>query len=181
MFASIPLIFGIQQLLEGGVWFSLLHNSHVLNLISTYGFIVIAYVIWPILVPLSILLLEKNHFRKNVLKVLFGAGSLLGLFLLYFILSNNIISNANCNSIIYTTPSKTGYGLFLTLSYISVVSFSGMLSSYRMIKVLGALIFIFFCIAYYFYTASFISVWCFFASILSLVIYLHFVFDKKRK
>lgn len=180
LFASIPLIFGIQQLMEGAVWFSLARDVHLLNLFATYGFIIIAYVVWPILIPLSILLLEKKNIHKKILKVLLGLGTLLGLYLLYFIVSKNIVSGINCNSIIYTAPSRTEYGLFLTALYVSVISLSGMFSSYKMVKVLGVVMLTLFVIAYYFYTVSFISVWCFFAAVLSVVIYLHFVFDKNR-
>jgi hypothetical protein len=35
-------------------------------------------------------------------------------------------------------------------------------------------------VAYWFYTVAFFSVWCFFAAILSAVIYLHFKFEIKR-
>jgi hypothetical protein len=33
---------------------------------------------------------------------------------------------------------------------------------------------LFFALSYWFYTQAFFSVWCFFAAILSLIIYMHF-------
>jgi hypothetical protein len=37
-----------------------------------------------------------------------------------------------------------------------------------------------FMVAYWFYTVAFFSVWCFFAAILSAVIYLHFMSGNAR-
>jgi heme A synthase len=47
MFASIPLLFGIQQAIEGLVWVSLTHSSDVfLRQFFTYGFLFFAQVLW---------------------------------------------------------------------------------------------------------------------------------------
>lgn len=52
-FASIPLLFGIQQLIEGAVWLSF--SNSALNSISTYAYSMFSHVLWPIFVPASIL------------------------------------------------------------------------------------------------------------------------------
>jgi hypothetical protein len=50
-----------------------------------------------------------------------------------------------------------------------------LLSSHRTVKLFGALSLLSFGAAYYFYATWFISVWCFFAALLSAVVCLHFL------
>ena len=64
-FAGIPLMFSFQQITEGFVWVSLSNPGYSsLQQVSTYTFLFIAQVVWPLWVPLSIYLLEKNEKRK---------------------------------------------------------------------------------------------------------------------
>jgi hypothetical protein len=78
-FAFIPLIFGIQQLTEGIVWISF--SIPLVNLVATYIFLFIANVFWPMYVPISIFLLEKNKRRKRTLAIFFLIGSAVGAYL----------------------------------------------------------------------------------------------------
>ena len=64
--ASIPLLFGIQQAIEGIVWISF--GSTLLNTIAAYGFLFFAYVLWPILVPIATLLVETHPLRRRILQ-----------------------------------------------------------------------------------------------------------------
>lgn len=58
--------------------------------------------------------------------------------------------------------------------YLVSTTVSPLLSTLRGVKVFGALALLSFGAAYYFYATWFISVWCFFAALLSTVIYIHF-------
>ena len=59
--------------------------------------------------------------------------------------------------------------------YLLATTVSAMFSYHRLVKVFGVLALMSFGAAYFFYARWFISVWCFFAALLSAVIYLHFV------
>jgi hypothetical protein len=50
-----------------------------------------------------------------------------------------------------------------------------------MVKVFGVLALLSFAAAYFFYAIWFISVWCFFAALLSAVVYLHFVLYRAQR
>ena len=66
VFASIPLFFGIQQIAEGFVWITLPGHDYInLQKISTYLFLIMAQVIWPLMIPVSIMLMEKNNQKKK--------------------------------------------------------------------------------------------------------------------
>ncbi len=79
-FAMIPLLFGIQQGIEGVVW--LTFGSEPLHTISTYMFMLFAYVFWPVYVPLTIWLIEKQRVRKKLLAGVAMIGLAIGLYLL---------------------------------------------------------------------------------------------------
>ena len=43
-FAMVPLLFGLQQFIEGLLWLSFQFNSHLLNVIMTYVFTLVSQV-----------------------------------------------------------------------------------------------------------------------------------------
>ena len=59
--------------------------------------------------------------------------------------------------------------------YLLSTTLSPFLSTYRTVKFFGVLLLLSFAAAYALYATWFISVWCFFAALLSLIVYLHFV------
>ena len=66
VFASIPLFFGIQQIAEGFFWMTLPGHDFInLQKISTYLFLIMAQVIWPLMIPVSIMLMEENIKRRK--------------------------------------------------------------------------------------------------------------------
>jgi hypothetical protein len=171
----VPLGFAIQQLSEGFVWLSLLHNysNLVLNL-ATYVFMFFAFIFWPAYVPACLYQLEQNDIRKDVLRMfrLIGyvtAGLLLGR-MLYFGVQAQL---ANCH-IMYTSNLSelswlvagiimAGY-LIATVGALLVCSVPG-------VRSLGFLIGCAYVITYLFYINFLISVWCFFSALVSLLIY----------
>jgi hypothetical protein len=55
--AAFPLLFGIQQLVEGALWLRL--ESQITDWTTSvlaHGFLTFAEIVWPILVPISALL-----------------------------------------------------------------------------------------------------------------------------
>ncbi|MDO8445049.1 MAG: hypothetical protein Q7T53_02920 [Deltaproteobacteria bacterium] len=174
-FAMIPLLFGVQQIIEGMLWLSFRYDVPLLNMTMTYVFTLFSHVLWPIFVPFSIGLLETVAWRKKVISTFLITGIAVGLYNLYFIVTYPVISEINCN-IVYALPHFNKVqvmGLYLAATCVSCF-----FSSHKIINVLGVLTLFLFIIAYWFYTVAFFSVWCFFAAILSVVIYLHFKLKK---
>lgn len=174
--ALIPLLFGIQQIIEGFVWLSLLRGSTVLNQISTYGYTFFSHILWPIFVPFAIALVEVDPLRKRILHAFQIMGIIVGGYLLYGAIKDPIISSILNNSIMYENVFL--YKFLITGFYITVICGSFFVSSEKLLNVFGIVLLISFLTAYYFYTLTFVSVWCFFAAVLSLIIYLFF---KNRK
>ncbi len=176
-FAMIPLLFGIQQLIEGMLWLSFQHNLQILNVSMTYLFTLFSHVLWPVFVPFAFGWVETVPWRIKAILVFRYIGGAVGLYLLYFIIRFPITSEINEN-VMYIFPDFHK-PLILAL-YIAATCVSAFFSSHRFINIFGILTLILFFVAYWFYTEAYFSVWCFFAAILSFLIYLHFKFEKAR-
>ncbi len=178
--ALIPLLFGIQQLLEGLVWISLRNGLSLLNSISSYSFIFFAHVLWPIYVPIAVLLVETVAWRKKMIMTCGALGAAAGAYLFaVFIMypTSSVIVN---HSIQYICPSPRVPLSLHAVCYIIATCGATLLSSHKMIRLLGICTAVFLAISYYFYTATFASVWCFFSAVLSIILYFHFSPWKKN-
>ena len=176
-FASIPLLFGIQQLIEGMLWLSFRFEIPLLNVTMTYLFVLFSHVLWPIFVPYSIWLIETVVWRKKVIRIFQLIGSAVGLYLLYYIIMFPITSEIKVN-VLYVFPDFHKPPVLLL--YVVATCVSGFFSSHRIINVFGVLALLLFMLSYWFYMVAFFSVWCFFSALLSGVIYLHFRFYAAR-
>src|SRR5487761_2483161 len=103
-FAMIPLLFGIQQLIEGMLWLSFEYEAHLLNVVMTYLFVFFSHVLWPIFMPLSIGMVETVPWRKKVILVFQITGWSVGLYLLYFIVMHPITSEIKVH-VLYVFPN----------------------------------------------------------------------------
>lgn len=171
-FAAIPILFGVQQGIEGLVWLSFGYSMPVFTQISTYAFMFFAYILWPTFVPFAIRSLETDPHRKQILGVFQGLGMGVSLYLLYFILSHPMVAHIANKSIAYPMPPE--YGALIMGSYLLTTSVVCFFSSNKIINIFGTLIAVSFGAAYYFYTTTFVSVWCFLSAILSVAVYWYF-------
>ena len=57
-FAAIPLLFGIQQIVEGMIWLSFGDASPVPNATLTFAYSLFSHVLWPIYMPYAVGRLE---------------------------------------------------------------------------------------------------------------------------
>lgn len=170
--ALVPLLFGVQQLTEGGLWIALNHHLPGLQSWTTYIFSLFSHVLWPIWVPLAILLVETHRRRRALLGAFQALGLTVGLYLLYFLISNPVSAQIHQNRILYDSPHF--YLAAIVVLYLSATCVSGLFSSHRCINVFGVLAFSLAILAYEISVKAFVSVWCFYAAVLSLLIYLHF-------
>jgi len=171
VFASIPMLFAIQQLAEGVLWLALSNPSYAwLQQGATYIFLVFAQVIWPLLVPVSILLLEKKEERKKVQKVLIGIGAVISVYLGFCLLFYNVQASIVGYHISYELDFPPTFGGVGSLLYVIATIVPPFFSSYKRMWTLGTAILISYIITMIFYTDYIISVWCFFASIISIAV-----------
>ena len=170
--ALIPLLFGIQQLIEGVLWLTLPAGPALLNSALTHAYSFFSHVFWPIYVPLAVLLLEPVRWRHGLLTGIALAGAAVGLYLLYALVRLPVVAEVSESHIAYISPHF--YVFSVMALYVLGTCVSLMLSSHRAVRLFGAAAFLSFMAAYVFYATWLISVWCFFAALLSGIVLLHF-------
>ena len=171
-FAAIPVLFAIQQLIEGVIWLTFSADTPLLNTVMTHAYSFFSHVLWPVYLPVAVLMIEPPGGRRRTLTALVLAGSAVGIYLLYVLVAFPVVSRPTGQHVEYDSPHF--FAAEVMTLYLVSTTVSPLLSTLRGVKVFGALALLSFGAAYYFYATWFISVWCFFAALLSTVIYIHF-------
>jgi len=172
MLASVPLIFALQQASEGIVWLTMNNPQYAwLHQLAGLLFIIIAQVIWPIFIPLSLLMLETQAYHKKVLSVFGVLGAMVSGYSAFSLIRSPMIITIACNSISYdflhTPLSLQDTYLFI---YTIPVVMSFFISELKLGWVLGSSLLAALAISWIFKSAALGSVWCFCAAILSVLV-----------
>ncbi len=170
--AAIPLLFGMQQISEGLIWLSFRSDSSLPDATLTLVYSLFSHVLWPIFVPFAVGLLETVSWRKKALAACQVAGTAVGLYLLYVVVQFPVTSRVLGQHIVYESPHF--YILAVMALYLIATCVSSLLSSRRIIRIFGALSLVTFLAAYAIHAATLVSMWCFFAAVLSFIIYCYF-------
>ncbi|RKR84718.1 hypothetical protein BDD43_4969 [Mucilaginibacter gracilis] len=172
LFAAIPLIFAVQQIAEGVLWLILPHPALLhLQKYITYFFLVFAQIIWPLWLPVAVLLLEKSKTRRLFQKILIGIGLLVSGYLTYCLIHYPVHADINCYHIAYEQVYPAKLRVMGGLLYIIATIAPPLFSHIRRMWILSLTVFISYIITTVFYDNYVVSVWCFFASVVSLSVY----------
>jgi len=167
--AAMPLLFGIQQAVEGVVWIST--GIPWLQTAAAFVYVIFSHVLWPFYVPLAVGALESPGRRKIVLKGFLLCGISLSLWLAAYVVRGPVRASLATGCVVYTMilpPIPHGLA-----AYVFVTCFSCLISSHKFIRVLGWSLMGALSLALWAYQEAFYSVWCFFSAILSVIIYAH--------
>lgn len=170
-FAAIPLLFGIQQLVEGVIWLTFHYDAPALKLAMTYVYSGFSHVLWPMYIPLAIYCLETTPWRKRAMLAFGVVGIAVGSYLLYFLIAGPVVAAAINQHIVYESPHFNVGPVMV--AYVVATCFSEIVSSHTFVRLFGLLAFLSFVAAYFAYTQALVSVWCFFAALLSVLIFVH--------
>jgi hypothetical protein len=170
-FASIPLIFAIQQFSEGFLWLALLSPTYAfLQKITTYTFLTFAQVVWPTWVSFSILLLERDNKRKRMLYAILSIGVLVSLCLTYRLLTQTISSRIGDHHIIYDFGTPMRAIKYFSIFYFISTVVPPFVSGIKKMWYLGFIILASYLATEIFFKKAVISVWCFFAAVISIAV-----------
>lgn len=172
-FAGVPLLFAMQQFVEGVLWLLLPQigtggASHLL--VQVYAFFI--GVIWPMVIPLGILLIEPDRWRKRLMTAVFAIGVIVAIGTFIIILRYGVEVAVVNHCLVYSNPF--GGGLLVRSAYVIATCAAYFLSSHRSVRWIGVAMLGGFGVAYSFYHLNWPSVWCFFAALVSALIYYHF-------
>ena len=172
-FAAIPAVFGVQQLIEGALWLTFPDKAPLLNSALTHIYSLFSHVLWPIYVPIAVLLIEPIEWRRKLLAGIALSGAAVGLYLLYYLVTQPLVAQVEGHHITYISPHF--YTVPVMIVYIIATCVSSLFSSCGSVRSFGFVSLLASGAAGIFYSAWFISVWCFFAAILSMIILSHFI------
>ncbi len=173
--AAIPVTFGVQQACEGLVWVGLEANSSTVVRLGAFGFLAFAYWFWLFWAPWSVAIAEVNARVKRVGWSLGGLGCGYGalLYLPLVFQPDWLTVQVVRHSIEYDTrllfdPWVSQEVDRLVYALIVLIPFA--LASNRALKGFGATIALSAITSHWLLHQVFVSVWCFFAAVLSLLI-----------
>ena len=170
-FASIPFLFSIQQFVEGLNWLSLTDSDYSnINSISTHVFLLFAQVVWPTLVPVSIWFIEKNENRKKVLGALSCLGLLVSSYLFYCLLNFKVESHVSGSHILYHLNFRHIGIRYSGAFYFIPTVLPAFISSIKRMPYFALTILLSFLVTKLYFEDFLISIWCYFAAALSILI-----------
>jgi hypothetical protein len=171
--ALLPLLFGIHQIEEGVVWLSL--EDQISPEIGTWAkwlYVIFAHGLLPTISPLSIFLIERYRFRRWMLAAALAVGLAMTVYTFWTFLWYPVTDSIVHHSVEYQ-DRVTGSTVFSVL-YICVTCGPMFLSGDRSIVWFGALNIFGLTAAAVFKHLAFTSVWCAWAAMISVLIFLHF-------
>jgi len=173
-FASMPLLFGVQQLSEGFLWLALTREeyAHWIDY-PMFIFIVIAQTFWPAWVPWSIRALEVNVVRRKWMLPLVWIGvfvSVRNLISLLFL--SEVTASVNGIHILYSFSDPINLPIISAVLYILAIVGPPLISSARHMKLLGVFIALALAVSAVYFKEVVISVWCYFAAAISAIVFL---------
>lgn len=177
--AATPILFALQQTIEGLLWLNLLWEPGGLDSAAlTSSYLFFAEVFWPIYSPLAVFLIEPSIGRRHFMLFCLAVGVSLGTYLLWPILTQTHNAAIQDGHIVYAAEHRRLD--VVALSYLTATSLPLVLSSHRTMVVLGAITLVGSMVAYVSYWEAFVSVWCFFAAAASVAILHHFDWTRRR-
>lgn len=143
-------------------------------------FLIMADTLWPFIIPLSVLLMEKNARKKKILWYLFVAGLSVSVYYAFCLLFLNVTPQINGYHIQYNSDFPEVVAIPVFIVYLVATITPLFVSSIQRTHLLGILMFFSCLVTTIFFTQFLTSVWCFFAALISAVIY-WILSDSKRK
>ncbi len=182
LLSCIPIVFGLQQLTEGLLWIGLSRPGYeYLVQPAKYGFLLFAQVVWPTFIPLSMMRIEPNPVRKNIMKVLLAFGVLLSGYFAYCLSAYDVTVAPGCAHINYVLSYPTLGVYAMSWGYFLPAAIPPFISGIGRLRVLGLATLLAYVAAKIFYEQFVISVWCFFAALVSsFVLYIIYEMNPKK-
>jgi len=185
-FALYPLVFGIQQAMEGWLWLSFETGSVESLRIPALSFVFFSHFFWLFWIPYSCYTIETADRKKRLFFFTTIMGSVSGLAMLL-----PVIMYADWMSVSLIRHSIS-YELKLLFDdfvpriavrgfYVLIILVPLLLSSWRFLRYFGVIIALSVLMVVSWYSETFISVWCFFAAIMSAYMLTLFICLGKQK
>jgi len=173
VFACIPLFFSVQQFLEGMVWVSFANPFNAtLNSYATYGFLIFAQIVWPLWIPFAMVMVENKRKRHKIQMLFVAVGMAEAVYQIYALSTYHVHSQIIGHHVYYALANPGAMKYIEAPFYIAATIISTFFTSVKRMWIVGVAILISCLITVVFYDHYTVSVWCFFASAISISVYL---------
>jgi hypothetical protein len=169
--AAIPVVLAAHQLIEAVVWWGL--EGHVARdvwRVAMWAYLLIAYAVLPVLVPIAVAALEPETNRRR-LGVFLAIGVVVSIVLLHALVVGPADVTVDGRHLAYAVDVWRG-GLVVAL-YVVATCGSMLLSSHRHVRWFGAVNLVAVVVLAWTEQNAVISLWCFWAAITSVAIAAH--------
>lgn len=173
MLSFMPILFAIQQATEGFLWLSFVHTRMMhYHQYFLYGFLFFAFMLWPVWVPLSVYRIEPRRGRKVGIVLCCLAGFFVALSLFSYLYAYGASATVVDHHIVYHMFYPQVLILPGVVLYLLATVLPFFISSMRWGWLFGTTLLLAYAVSIYFYSTAFVSVWCFFAALLSVLVLL---------
>lgn len=173
LFASVPLLFAVHQFTEGMVWLGLEGRIGQLALNHfAFLFMLYAQVAVPLLMPAAVLLMEPPGWRRKAILALTGIGAFVAAWDFYGLAFFPSQVRIEQHSIAYRNVLTGNF--WVSCLYVLATCGALLLSTHRVVKTYGLVNVVGLTIVDLVKEYAFASVWCFYAAIMSGMIYWQF-------
>jgi hypothetical protein len=172
--AILPLAFALHQVAEGFVWRDLDAGVARSTGIPVYLYLAFAWVVLPILAPFAIMLLEPPGRRRRVIGGFVVLGAIAGAYLAAAILRGDVSAHAVQHTVQYGGAGPLA--AVATVLYIVATCGAPLLSGFRAIVWFGVANVMAVAVFATIQAEGLTSLWCTWAAVVSVFIFLQFVF-----
>jgi len=174
--AAMPVIFAVQQFSEGLVWVGVAQDQTTLVTVFSHVFSFFALFLWPIYTPLAVLRVEPGPTRRRIQEALLVVGICVAVALCGFMTRSPLETHVVRGHLCYHLAGLPYELIGLYFVAVSAPCFS----SHVWLRAFGVALLAALAISLGSYTIEFVSVWCFFAALLSGMLLLHLHPPRRR-
>jgi len=170
--AWIPLLLGAHQFIESLVWLWLQgHVPRGVGQVALWAYLLIAFVVLPVFIPLAVIALEPTRRRKLMMAPFALTGAVVAGVLLAAMIRGPVSATLAPYHLSYGI--KVSDSLVVIALYVAAVCGPLLLSGYRNVAIFGVVNLVAVVIIARLTISGFASVWCGWAAVSSAAITLH--------
>jgi uncharacterized protein DUF6629 len=170
--AALPLLLAAHQLDEAFVWWGLEgHVSAEVGHVATWIYLLFAFVVLPIYVPLAVFALEPSGRRRLIIAGFAGLGALVSVTLLIAVLTGTVTAELGNHHIGYGIGLSAA--LAVTSAYVVATCGPMLFSGYRRLFRFGLVNLVAVVVLAVLASNGFASLWCAWAAVTAAVIAVH--------
>ena len=170
--AWIPVLLGAHQFIEALVWLWLQgHVPHAIGHVALWAYLLIAFVVLPVFIPLAVIALEPTRRRKQLMAPFALIGTAVAVTLLAAMIRGPVGVRLAPYHLSYSIRLPDGFAIVAL--YVVAVCGPLLVSGYRNVVIFGVVNLVAVIVIAKLTISGFASVWCGWAAVSSAAITLH--------